>query len=144
MIPRTVLIILGLGILTTVTGCAVDSSPSAMTPPRWTHTMRFLKDNRTGEESITRKRWMKKSSNIADNAVPRNRPRSGRISSGNRSGNDSEIRDGSADALHLPMVTRKDGRVDAVGLARLQHVMGPGHLRLLSVSYPGGRHPLML
>ena len=45
---------------------------------------------------------------------------------------------------HLHMVTRKDGRVDAVGLARLQHVMGPGHLRLLSVSHPGGRHPLML
>ena len=36
MVPRTVLIILGLGILTTVTGCAVDSSlsPSAMTPSR--------------------------------------------------------------------------------------------------------------
>ena len=42
---------------------------------------------------------MKKSSTIADNAVHRNRPRSGRISSGNRSGNDSEIRDGNADAL---------------------------------------------
>jgi hypothetical protein len=40
MVPRTVLIILGLGILTTVTGCAVDSSPSpfAMTPSRaYTH-----------------------------------------------------------------------------------------------------------
>jgi hypothetical protein len=38
MIPRPVLIILGLGILTTVTGCAVDSSPSALTPPRaYTH-----------------------------------------------------------------------------------------------------------
>ena len=38
MIPRTVLIILGLGILTTVTGCAVDSSPSAMTPSKvYTH-----------------------------------------------------------------------------------------------------------
>src|SRR6266699_6802920 len=106
--------------------------------------MRSIKDNRTGEASITRPRWMKKSNNIADNAVHRNRPRSGRISSGNRSGNDSEIRDGSADALHLPMVTRKDGRVDAVGLARLQHVMGPGHLRMLSVLYPGGRHPMML
>jgi hypothetical protein len=34
MIPRTVLIILGLGILTTVTGCAVDASPSAMTPSK--------------------------------------------------------------------------------------------------------------
>jgi hypothetical protein len=40
MVPRTVLIILGLGILLTITGCAVDSSPSpsAMTPPRvYTH-----------------------------------------------------------------------------------------------------------
>ncbi len=38
MIPRTVLIILGLGILTTVTGCAVDASPSAMTPSKvYTH-----------------------------------------------------------------------------------------------------------
>ena len=34
MIPRMVLIILGLGILTTVTGCAVDSSSSAMTPSK--------------------------------------------------------------------------------------------------------------
>jgi hypothetical protein len=87
---------------------------------------------------------MKKSSIIADNGVHRNRPRNGRISSGNRSGNDSGIRDGSADALHLHRVTWKDGRVDSVGLARLQHVMGLGRLRLLSVWYPGGKHPLML
>jgi hypothetical protein len=38
MVPRTALIILGLGILMTITGCAVDSSPSALTPPRvYTH-----------------------------------------------------------------------------------------------------------
>ncbi len=40
MVPRTVLIIVGLGILTTVTGCAVapSPSPSALTPPRvYTH-----------------------------------------------------------------------------------------------------------
>jgi hypothetical protein len=44
MMPRTVLIILGLGILTTVTGCAVDASPSpsAMTPARvYTHDVTY-------------------------------------------------------------------------------------------------------
>src|SRR5262245_28632021 len=104
--------------------------------------MRPIKDNRMREGSITRKRWMKKSSTIADNAVHRNRPRSGPISSGKRSGSGS--RAGSADALQLHMVTCKDGRVDFVGLVRLRHVMGLGHLWLLSVWYPGGRHPLLL
>jgi hypothetical protein len=129
MVPRTVLIILGLGILLTITGCAVDSSPSpsAMTPPGCTRTMRPIKDNRMGEESIMKKRWMKKSSKTADSGVHRNRPKSGHISSGKRSGNESEIHDGSADALQLHMVTRKDGRVNSVGLARLRHVMGLGH-----------------
>src|SRR5262245_8619013 len=70
------------------------------------HQMQPIKDNRTGEESITR-RWMKKSRNTADNAVHRNRPRSEHISSGKRSENGSGIHDGSADALQLHMAPEK-------------------------------------
>jgi hypothetical protein len=44
-----------------------------------------------------------------------------------RLGNENGIRDGSAVALRLHMITRKDGRVNSVGLARLRHVMGLGH-----------------
>src|SRR6266581_2578567 len=120
---------------------AVSKEHHRWLPRGGTHTMRPIKDNRTGEASITRKRWIKQSSNTADNAVLRNGNRSRRISSGNRSGNDSGIRDGSADTLQLHMSIRNDGRGDSVGLARPQHVMGPGHLWLLSVWYPGGRHP---
>ena len=62
-------------------------------------------------ESIPRKRWMKKSNNTATKGVPRNRHRHERINSGDRSGNEGGSLDGSADALQLHTVTRKDCRV---------------------------------
>ena len=76
-----------------------------------------IQDNRMSMDSIMRKRWMKKSNNTATKGVPRNRRRSGRISSGNRSENESGLLDGSADALHLHTVPRKDCRVNSVRLA---------------------------
>jgi len=65
-----------------------------------------IQDNRMSMESIMRKRWMKKSNKTA--GVLRNR---------HRSGNESGLLDGSADALHLHTVPRKDCRVNSVGLA---------------------------
>lgn len=58
---------------------------------------------------------MQKSNNTATKGGPRNKPRSERISSGSRSGNETEILDGSADALQLHTVTWQDGRVHSVG-----------------------------
>ena len=68
-------------------------------------------------ESIARQRWLKKSSNTATKGVPRNRHRREHIHSGNRSGNEGGSLDRSADALQRHTVTRKDCRVNSVGLA---------------------------
>jgi hypothetical protein len=68
-------------------------------------------------ESITSKRWMKKSNNTATKGMPRNRHRSERINNGSRSRNEGRSLDGSADALQLYTVTRKYCRVDSMGLA---------------------------
>ena len=79
--------------------------------------MRPIQDNRMNMESITRKRWMQKSSNTATKGGPRNRHRRERINSGNRSGNEGGSLEGSADTLRLHTVTRKDCRVNSVVLA---------------------------
>jgi hypothetical protein len=112
--------------------------------PKGVHIRCDLSRTTVRERDRLREKGVKKSSHIADNGVHRNRPRSRHISSGKRSGNESGSRDGSAVALQLHRITRKDGRVDSVGLARLRHLMGLGHWWLLSVWYPGRRHPLRL
>ncbi len=122
MVSRLRMMCLGLGILSTVIACAV--APPAMPPPTVAQTSLrqwplrriyiFPLRQATGGQTPpnphrTSVRWMRKSSNTADNAVQRNANKSCSISSGNRSERVSEIRamNGCGD---LPMARRSSRR----------------------------------
>ena len=68
-------------------------------------------------ESITKKKRHEEEPQYRNQRSARNRRRSELINSGSGNGNEGGLLDGSADALQLHTVTRKDYRVDSVGLA---------------------------
>jgi hypothetical protein len=65
-------------------------------------TAEHITDHRMRQASITKQRWMRQNSHIADHGVHKN---------AHKSGNAHGSRDGSPDALQWHTVTRQDGRV---------------------------------